>query len=98
MTMIRQQFDNVQDEDDIQQQSESSFHGHFSENQGVFSIFLDLIEDIRSKMSNSKSSSACNCYVKSSKQLASYTIKSALPSDTVDTEDLPDVREVQDYL
>ena len=91
MTMIRQQFDEkpVQ-EHEIQQQSESSFHGHFSENQGVFSIFLDLIEDIRSKMSNSKSS-ACNCYVKSSKQLASYTIKSALPSDTVDTEDLPDV-------
>ena len=88
MTMIKTQFETV-DEEETNEVVQPSYHGHFSENQGVFSIFLDLIEDIKTKINPEKSS--CNCYVKSSKALASYVIRNPMPSETVQTEDLPDV-------
>ena len=92
--MIKQQFEAVGEES---KEVQPSYHGHFSQNQGVFSIFLDLIEDIKSKISPEEKSS-CNCFVKSSKGLANYVIKNPLPSETVLSEDLPDVSKLTDHI
>ena len=91
MEMIREQLDQVgKNKPDEEIRENSSYHGHFSENEGVFSIFLDMIQDIQAKLSR-KSQSQCNCYVKSSKGLTSWAVQTPLPSETIDSQDLPEV-------
>ena len=100
MELIRQQFeglnkyDPVEDNDAAVTVEDSNYHGHFSKNEGVFAIFLDIIQDIKDKFQQKEEEEefTCNCYIKpSSKNLASFVIKSSQPSEEIDIDDLPKV-------
>ena len=100
MELIRQQFeglnkyDPIEDNDLTATVENSNYHGHFSKNEGVFAIFLDIIQDIKDKFQQKEEDDefTCNCYIKpSSKNLASYVIKSSQPSEEIDIDDLPKV-------
>ena len=100
MELIRQQFEGlnkyepIEDNDAAVTVEDSNYHGHFSKNEGVFAIFLDIIQDIKDKLQPKEEDKefACNCYIKpSSKNLASYVIKSSQPSEEIDIDDLPKV-------
>ena len=102
MELIRQQFeglnkyDPIVDHDSTAIVEDSNYHGHFSKNEGVFAIFLDIIQDIKDKFQQKEEDEefTCNCYIKpSSKNLASYVIKSSQPSEEIEIGDLPKVKE-----
>jgi len=79
-----------------EEQKQTHFlHGHFTQNQGVFELFLDVLKDLtRPKVSLARRG---NCYVKSSRNnklwagsgVHKQLITSPLPTDIIPTEDLP---------
>ena len=87
MHLIKEQFEEQAKVEEEQVQEEHHYNGHFTKNDGIFQLFLDLVSE-----ATHKSSKLGGCYVKNTNsKFQAYRSKiiTPLPSDTIYTEDLP---------